>query len=464
MFDKLLFNDITDVLKSDLGLELSTSDLRVYSYREWDIFQKTRGYINKYGVFKPRFMTAHVLDSSISNIIHEHIGHRIFFEHSELGLELRRLESELANLEDGIVSGNLKSGSLQLVYSPLVKQRTIQNKNDNILVTYNDDDLVIKNYLAMSQGVKVLSNKHIDTIESFADWITDFLLRRLQLDKTNKVYANNPMHSEKFDRLLKLESIFGPLSSIYDCGIRKSSNPEIMVSLLKEHLKDDYNSIKYIFQYGSDRPFSDRDFLAVVKNKDADKFNRKVFPNYLDVSFSSEKDFIQGLRYNDLHYTIPLHSGKILKGDIDKISNYKDLIGRIDPTFDGLYSGIFKDYITPSEKDLSLCRKYFVDRKQLALKYSYDFFMQSQLPNTDITSSAKCVYNALTNLSYAISYNYDIESSKTLSFCKDQKYFDAIVADESSDLSRCRKLIKNICVQNYIPITHEYVCLFNKIL
>ncbi|MGV8086398.1 MAG: hypothetical protein ACP5N1_02085 [Candidatus Woesearchaeota archaeon] len=459
MFDSALFSDVKNILKSDLGLELSTSDLRLYSSDEWMLFQKSRGYKDKLGVFKPRSMTAHVLNSSIADIIHEHIGHRVFFEHSKIGLEIRRLESMLFNLENVILSGNKQNTSIRFVYDSSIKNRTIQNKNDAILVRYNNTDSDIKNYSTMTYNLKTLSNNHLDMIESFADWITDFLLRRLKLDKIKMSSNDASLNSNIFDRLLRIESLFGPLSSIYDCGIRQSSDSQVLISLLKEHLKDDYDSIKFIFKYGSDRPFSDRDFLAIVEDKDLNKFNKKLFPDYIDLSFCSENDFIQGLRFNDLHYTIPLHSGKILKGDISEISNYKKIIGKVNPVSDS-----FKNAFIPSSEELSLFKMYFTDRKKLALKYSYDFFRQSQVSTLDTISKAKCVYNALINLSYAISYNYDALSFRTPSFCKDQKYFDTIVADESSDLSKCRKLVKNMCVQNYIPITQEYIGLFNKTL
>ena len=109
-----------DVLKQDFDITLDTDSLETYSPEEWIDFAEKRGIKDANGLFFPGSMSAYVNlnETGVYNLLHEHIGHRTYFEKAFKGLELRKLEDDVSSLERMIIGDNyndILAGSLSLV-------------------------------------------------------------------------------------------------------------------------------------------------------------------------------------------------------------------------------------------------------------------------------------------------------------------------------------------------------------
>ncbi|MBW3021226.1 hypothetical protein KY334_08065 [Candidatus Woesearchaeota archaeon] len=150
----------------NLGFKLDTSELKLFSQKDWTIFSLSNFGDYKNGYFDPVDMIAYVPLDDDESLSHEHFGHRFYFEKSKLGKELRKLSFDIIN----------SKGSPQEVINLENKLISLRNEN-NVL------------------------------IESFANWMAYFLLEKDPREFSG--YGENC-----FKYLVDLENKNGPLDVI----------------------------------------------------------------------------------------------------------------------------------------------------------------------------------------------------------------------------------------------------------
>jgi hypothetical protein len=169
------------------------------------------------------------------------------------------------------------------------------------------------------------------------------------------------------------------LRSLYKANIKRNHQNKYLLKVLNESFED-LSEFENIIKFGSNKPYSDLDFLIVV-----DDFSPPTFPSYLDISFATTTELKEGLRLRDIHFTIPVLDGCYLKGKERK----KELMKIIETP--------------PSKEDYnSMLKKQYTKAKMLADK-CFDAYLQER--RSGITPNALAnAGRALVNASYANTY------------------------------------------------------------
>lgn len=231
----------------------------------------------------------------------------------------------------------------------------------------------------------------------------------------------------------------GPISALYIAGCKRSRRDDIMLNLLQEHLKDRFDDTILIINYGSDKPFSDMDFLAVQKDS-AKSTSGLSLPDYLDVSFAGQSQLMDALRLMDPQYCEPILSGRKILGDEGLYSALKSQCqsGCTSEEFIGYMNGRYKEAMSFAKQ----CHSIYNARRDV-----------------------RNLYRAVINLSYAGMYALQIETfPESMYSAKDQEYFNALLSDNpGSVFSSARKLAKNVNMHNYPSVEKEFILLYRKL-
>jgi hypothetical protein len=305
---------VEKILKERFLIELSTSDLEVIADSNWDKFAKKRG-LSKDGVFLPRSMKAYVRDNENveQNILHEHIGHRVYFERTQAGIHIVSLEKDLKRIEDLILTGFDMEPDSQLEFHVHQHPETCVNITDVVQVGYNIQTPLANAHHTLANTLMKAHGTILNHAEAFADWISQHLAQEIGLPYT-------PQSSLEYHELKNIEKKQGPFTAYFHQQTSKVYDDDMLMRLLSENFKDDLDTVEYIIKFGSDNPSSDIDFLFVSENPDFLK--SFSVPTYLDISFVSPSEFVEALQQRDIQYTTPVINGRFLRGDKNSITPY----------------------------------------------------------------------------------------------------------------------------------------------
>ncbi len=424
-----LIKRANSILEKDFDICLKTDNLKTYSGDDWLEFQKVRGIQGKDGVFVPGSMTAHVLLDDLEQVLlHEHVSHRVFFENAVSGLELRKQEDELKRLESIIIGPLYASlGEDAVLDFRRAEGKDVEIGKDRVVVSYNPSDALVNIYLNRARQVLAIRQRIEPLCEGFAYWLTDCLSKRLGIE--TGLPDMTSAQRAVFSGLASIEERQGPITALYSVNTYRSHRQDLLIRLLKENLKGGYDKIQYLFKYGSDKPSSDIDFLAVVgKEEDVAELERISKPRYLDVSFVSRSEFENGLLIKDIHFSVPVLSGSLLKGA--DLKWFESLLEARCELPD------FVEYMgKKKEKAVSLAKK------------CYDQYLVGR-ENPRYAETAKInLYRALIDISYAAVYDVLIKSGPGRF---DQQYLNQLIErNPDSMLATSRRILKQLSDANF---------------
>lgn len=372
------------LLLEHFAISLETDALKTFSPEEWQTFTQTRNLNGANGLFLPHSMTAYVKEDDLQSLLHEHLGHRVYFENSWKGIQLRKHEDELAQIERLIV-GELYDeigDSTSITFTPAnVLDPVIQHNEDHLQVSYNPNFPLAQSHLQLSTQV-LQQRKQIEPFaEAFADWMAQYLAKHLDLDY-------NPEHTGNlYDELCRAQKDHGPLTAYYLIDGKRSHQPDKLQQILEETYGENLDNIELIIKYGSDNSFSDMDFLFVMPEEKKDELENISKPKYLDIAFTSVDELKEGLKFRDIHYTIPIIEGLYLKGG-ERQSEFKKITEK-----------------NPLEEEYApYLKQRFAKAKDFAQKCFAVYLQERKVAKSVTPNMLANISRTLTNITYGETY------------------------------------------------------------
>lgn len=377
-------HNLETLLNSNFHYSLETSELHFVLNSDWEKLKTNKNTMDTLGIFAPRNMTALVRDieSPYQTIIHEHIGHRTFYEMTSYGLKTRELEAKLRH-----------NDSNEILLSELRKHNEFINHKS----------------------------------EGFANWLTRYFCDQLNIDFMH--HFQTQKERDYFFDLYQIQKEFGPYSTFYLSNPNtKVHNNKIIVELLKEVYGDSFFLIDSIIYYGSKRDFSDIDLLIVVnENEDVSKLNDYRHSNLFDIGIIEKTDLIQKLKLQDITYTQAVFSGESICGD----DSFKSKIVKYCKNHCN-----FDEY----HKNLQSQFKYALESTLTGLD-----IIKSQLTSVaPLDIQIVTMAQTLVNLSFADTYNLLLKGD-FYNIKKDEVFFSRLITrNPTSILANSRKQLKKI--------------------
>ena len=391
-------NTAKQIIQEEFDLTLETNSLKIYSLQDWQELEEKINIKEKDGFFVPNSMTARLKDDEnvLHTLIHEHLAHRTYFEHSQDGLKLRKLETDLSELEKLIIGKQYHKLDSEAIIKFVIDYDNIQpkiNEEENILtVNYNPHFPLANSHLQLSQQIINYKNQLEPYAEAFAEWLTKYLTKKMDINNV-KIGGKTDIRTYKvYQQFLNIETQTGPLTALYAAKIKRSHQPKQLQQLLKETFKDKLELAEIIIKYGSNKPFSDLDLLLVVPKEKEEMFKQIIVPNYLDVSFVNKEKLVNQLNLSDIQYTTPLFDGFFLKGEERK----EELLS-------------FARSIPEKEDYIRMLHQQHRKAKELAIKCFQVYQIEKSRQNKFTQNMKNNIARTLVNLTYATTYQHLIK-------------------------------------------------------
>jgi hypothetical protein len=277
----------SNLLRELLGYSIDESSISCLAKKEWNEFTISRRIDEEAeGVFLPRTRQAFVREESTFlalNSFHEYFGHGLFCEKSQVGRRLVELEKSLLEEERFEFDGR------EFLMQDLNKFRE-------------------KNPLFLE--LQEFRQKNLGVYELFAVWVEYFLSRNtgFQDDFERKYTDLAGKEGEEIKNIIKFARNFGDLSTFYQFGIARRTNPERVGKILQDIYKEKLKNVKLAILYGSKKEFKDID-VFIVGNV------QSVSSEFLDFSACPVKQFEAMASLLDVSITDPVVSGDYICGD-----------------------------------------------------------------------------------------------------------------------------------------------------
>lgn len=244
---------------------------------------------SNFGAFYPLLMQSHVVMGTPYTealLVHEHIGHGLFYEHSQMGKLIRFLEEALLNLEEAEKEEKKKE-------------------------------------------LETLTKGRIASIEGFAVWMEKYILGQLGMDEKWRLRFDDlkPLHREGLRLAEQEEKSFGDYGVIYGAGLPKHYNSLDLVRLCKLYFGQKFTAIDFIILYGSRKPESDID-ICVIGNLE----ETVVFEPWLDMKIENRNLFLRKLKNFDLLALSIIANGSVIFGNSSEIEKLRELVRNLSIT------------------------------------------------------------------------------------------------------------------------------------
>lgn len=278
--------EANEVISSEFGFVPEKTTYQVHNQDEWNNFLKRFGSnLNAQGIFLPRNLSAHMLESSFLPVylFHEFFGHGLFCEHSLIGQNIVSLEQSLEIVEKEIF-GTLNDHQQIDETHPFFHQ-------------YNSQRESLQTFLSLNHA----------NYEGFAIWMEHFLSLELgHQDIFNKKFDTlHPDYKNLFEHFHNLENNYGTFILMSSLGFPKTYDGDLVLETLRKLSGDDYD---LVILYGSRKSYSDID-LFVVSDSVKSGFN-----GWFDVYAVTPDEFEEGIVNLSIAVTDPLFSGEVLFG------------------------------------------------------------------------------------------------------------------------------------------------------
>ncbi|MCD6589582.1 hypothetical protein J7K74_00095 [Candidatus Woesearchaeota archaeon] len=281
-----LLEEAASFIQSEFNLELQQSQLKIYSFENWQEFCEVNGFdVNSEGLYVPISYSAYVrVDSPVlvSNIFHEYFGHGLFVEHSVIGKRLVEI---------------------------------IQSHGDERSFLYRE--------VNPREQFFGLCRTNICNYEGFAVWLEALLCEETGNRKVWQLKKDRlpKDHVSLFEFFQDAETKLTRFGFMAQLGFPKFYDDNKVLGVIKKLYGSAFNNIDFIILYGSQKPESDIDLFIVSTNRSMNFFN-----GWLDIYELNRGEFHYQLYNLDISVTDPLFTGRVIYGDHNLVEELKRLI------------------------------------------------------------------------------------------------------------------------------------------
>ncbi len=281
-----LLQDASSFINSEFNLQLRKSQLKPYSFENWQEFCQINGFdVNSEGLYVPVSYSAYVRTDSnvlVSNLFHELYGHGLFCEHSQIGKRLIEI---------------------------------IQNSGDEKGFMFDEVNL--------QEQPLGLAKYNIHNYEGFAVWLEALLCEetdnykvwQLKRDKLPDDFVSLFEYFEDVEQRL---SRFGFMSQL---GFPKFYSDDKVLDVAKRVYSSAFENIDFVVLYGSQKSESDIDLFIISNNPSSNYFN-----GWIDIYELNREEFNQLSNNFDISVTDPLFTGRLIYGNRNSFEQLRNKI------------------------------------------------------------------------------------------------------------------------------------------